>query len=494
MNFFKKCQYAVKYAMADNILYGKFRTGLKTKIIMRLNLVILFVMLTCLQVIAAKVNAQSVTLKVKDASVKTVFDQIMKQTGYMFFYKNVRIKEATNITIELKAVPLRDALDRIMNNQPFTYEIVENTIVIKEKTRKTKRNSPENKQGVTGVISDENGQPLVGASVTIKGTNQRAMTNSDGKFSFQNIEENTILVISYIGYQTQEVASKNASKITLYRSDSKLDEVQIIAYGTSTKRLNTGSVATVSAKDIDKQPVSNPLAALSGKVPGLVITQSSGQTGASFNVQVRGQNSIAQNSDPLFIVDGVPFATNNDGISQVGGPFSYSLARGRSGDLSPFNNINPNDIESIEILKDADATAIYGSRGANGVVLITTKKGKAGKTKIDASFQNGYSQASRIIEMMNTDQYLAMRKEAFVNDGVSMTNSNAFDVLLWDSKRNTDWGNYLLGGTANTKNVQANVSGGNDNTQFLIGANYYHETTVSPGELFFQSWWYACKY
>ncbi|OJV71169.1 MAG: hypothetical protein BGO42_04730 [Flavobacterium sp. 40-81] len=355
---------------------------------------------------------------------------------------------------------------------------------MKEK-QNTDRNQQQTNIDVHGIIVDQDLKPLIGATVKVKGTSKNTATNNLGEYLLPDVANNAVLIVSYIGYLTQEVSVKNASKIILSKSESKLDEVQVIAYGTTTKRLNTGSVATVSAKDIEKQPVSNPLAILSGKVPGLLVTQSSGQTGASFTVQVRGQNSIVQNSDPLFIVDGVPFATNNDGISQVGGPFSYSLARGRSGDLSPFNSINPSDIESIEILKDADATAIYGSRGANGVVLITTKKGKAGKTKFDVSFQEGYSQAGRMIKMMSTDQYLAMRKEAFANDGVSMTNSNAFDVLLWDTKRSTDWGKYLLGGTANTKSIQGSVSGGNDLTQFLIGANYYHETTVSPGSLFF---------
>lgn len=453
---------------------------------MRLYIILLLLTSTMIAATANGLHAQVITLETKALPLHRVFKQIEKQTDYLFWYKGTMSGKNIPISVRMVNVPLRAALDKVFSNIPFSYEIVGETIVVTDKSFSAEKNiNPIKKQQVTGIVTDENGEPLVGATVTVKGISQKTVTDQEGRFFFPNVDESATLVISYIGYQSQEVTVRNAERIVLQRSDSKLDEIQVIAYGTTSKRLNTGSVTTITSKDIERQPVSNPLAALSGRVAGAVITQSSGQSGASFNVQIRGQNSIAQSNDPLFIVDGVPFSTNNDGISQVGGPFSYSLARNRSGDLSPFNTINPNDIESIEILKDADATAIYGSRGANGVVLITTKKGKAGKTKIDASIQSGYSQASRTIKMMNTDQYLSMRKEAFVNDGVTMTNANAYDVLLWDSDRSVNWQDYLMGGEAPTTTIQGSVSGGTESTQFLVAANYYREGSVFPGNLFY---------
>jgi TonB-linked SusC/RagA family outer membrane protein len=207
-----------------------------------------------------------------------------------------------------------------------------------------------------------------------------------------------------------------------------------------------------------------------------LITQSSGLNGAGFTVQIRGQNSILQGAEPLFIIDGVPYAPGNNRLNQI------TNATNTSG-LSPLNLLNPSDIESIEILKDADATAIYGSRGANGVILITTKKGKAGKTKVDFNLYHGWSKATRTTEMLNTSQYVSMRKEAFSNDGIAPNTINAPDLMLWDTTRYTDLKKLLIGGTAHTLDAQFSISGGNASTQFLAGGGYHRETTVFPTDL-----------
>jgi TonB-dependent starch-binding outer membrane protein SusC len=345
-------------------------------------------------------------------------------------------------------------------------------------------------QILTGKVTDDQGNPLPGATVKIKGTGEVAITDHNGLYKLGKVSDQSILVASFIGYETQEVkATDSLNEIHLLVSHGKLDEVLIQAYGTTTKRLNTGDITKVSAADISSQPVSNVLAALEGRVPGMSITQTSGVPGSSFNVQIRGQsvldNSLS-NNNPLIIIDNVPFeqgiAPTNQLTSAANNPTSIS-----SGGLSPLNSINPADIESVEVLKDADATAIYGSRGANGVILITTKKGKAGATKVSLTANSGLSNTGRMMPMLNTQQYIAMRKEAFANDGL-MISSNpsdpgyAPDLTLWSTTRYTDFEKLLIGNTAHTNDFQGSISGGNINTQFMIAGGYQRQTTVYPGD------------
>ncbi|MBT2559847.1 SusC/RagA family TonB-linked outer membrane protein [Pedobacter sp. ISL-68] len=448
---------------------------------MRLHLIIFTLMLAGLIATAAGVKAQNVTLEAKATPLYQIFKQVEKQTGYRFWYSGKMLDKNTPITTSITNAPLKTALDKIFADLPFTYEILDKTIVVKEKPVESEiPKEKQTKQTITGIVIDENGQPLVGASLTIKGTNKTTMTNSDGKYTFLDIADNAVLIVSYVGYNAWEVNLKNANSITLSRSDSKLDDVQVIAYGTTTKRLNTGSVVSVSAKDIERQPVSNPLAALIGRVPGLVVTQQSGVPGSSFSMQIRGRNSISQGSQPLILIDGIPFAAGNENIQLIGSAIS-NVNQGSG--VSPFNAINPNDIESIEILKDADATAIYGSRGANGVILITSKKGQAGRTQISANFNTGVTQVGKLLPLLNTEQYTAMRNEAFANSNTIPTLINAPDLTIYDQGRYTDYQKEFLGGTGYTTNANLSLSGGSAATQFLLSGTYYKETSIFPSDL-----------
>jgi TonB-linked SusC/RagA family outer membrane protein len=353
--------------------------------------------------------------------------------------------------------------------------------------------STSNPQMITGKVTDEQGLPLPGATVQLLQTKVVAVTGKDGDFQVAGVNVNGTLLVSFIGYNSLQYPFKLSDGqqllIQLKPSANALDEVQVIAYGKTTKRYNTGNVTSVTAADIEKQPVSNVLAALEGRVPGMVISQTSGVPGSSFSVQIRGQSALdpsLSKNDPLFVIDGVPFESGNAATNQINSaannPTSIS-----SGGLSPLNTINPADIESIEVLKDADATAIYGSRAANGVILITTKKGKAGDTKVNVSVNSGISKIGRSVNLLNTQQYVAMRKEAFANDGVTISNNSgdpgfAPDITLWDTNRYTDLKKLLIGNTAHATDAQVSVSGGNVSTQFLIGGGYHRETTVYPGD------------
>ncbi len=251
-----------------------------------------------------------------------------------------------------------------------------------------------------------------------------------------------------------------------------LDEKVIIGYGLTTRRFNTGNVTTVKGDFIAGQSGTNLLMALQGRVPGMLITQTGGVPGMAMKVQVRGQNSLVNGTQPLFIINGIPYnpALTGGLGSQIWGEKA-----------SAFNFVNPEDVESIDVLKDADATAIYGSRGANGVVLISTRRGQPGRTQVKINVNRGFGQTSGKVRLLNTQQYLEMRREAFRNDGITPTERNAPDLLKWDTTRYTDWQKELTGGTANITNTQASVSGGNDNFQYLLSGHYRKETMVFPG-------------
>jgi TonB-linked SusC/RagA family outer membrane protein len=332
-------------------------------------------------------------------------------------------------------------------------------------------------QYVTGLVTDASGA-LPGVIVTLKDTPTATLTDQNGYYVLE-AQPGQVLVFSYLGYQTQEVAiTENTINIFMEPDATMLAEVEINAgYYTVKDRERTGSIARVTAKDIEKQPVSNPLAAMQGIMAGVDIVQNSGVPGGGFEVKIRGRNSIMAGNNPLYIIDGVPYDAQTMGSSfSVGGIIP-------SGNISPLNAINPAIIESIEVLKDADATAIYGSRGANGVVLITTKKGQQGKTNFVVGYSKGMASVTRTRELMNTEQYLEMRREAFANDGITEYPANAYDVNgRWDPNRYTDWQKELIGGTAETNSIQASVSGGNEQTQFLLSGMYQNETTVFPGD------------
>jgi TonB-dependent starch-binding outer membrane protein SusC len=436
----------------------------------------LFICLLLFLVIAA--TAQNISLDVKHAPIVKVFREIQKQTPYSFIYTAEDLKGTHPVTIVVSSKPLAETLTLLFEGQPLSYSINEQFIVVK----KSSLNAPMPQTvGITGRVISETGEPLPGATVSIKGSSWATATGSKGDFHLNEVDAHTVLIISNVGYQSQEIAVAGRSYIvvTLREATSSLDETVVMAYGTTTKRLATGSISKVSGTEISKQPVSNALAALQGRVPGMTIVQSSGVPGAAFKVRIRGQNSLRQGSEPLYVIDGVPYALGNETLNQI----TNAAGSGGTGGLSPLNLINPADIESIEVLKDADATAIYGSRGANGVILITTKRGLPGATRVTVNSYTGYSKVTRTMDMLNTKQYLQMRREAFANDLIVPTNDEAPDLFSWDTTRYTDFKKLLIGGTAHTSDVQVSLSGGTNKTQFLMGAGYHKETTVFPGDL-----------
>ena len=462
-----------------------------TKQLVRAMKLTAFILLTaCLQVSARSAFSQDkITLSEKNATLETVLLKIEDQTGYQYVFRAVRAKD-TKVTIEVKDATLQEVLGLCFAGQPFMWVIDGKTILVKEREEVI---DPGKTVTVEGVVLNESGAPLSGASVTIKENNKSTITDVKGIFKFSVVPKNCMLIVSYIGYTSKEIKIQEGKWVQVFLSIAvnDLDKVVIQAYGKTSQRLTTSDITTVTAEEIEKQPIMNPLLALQGKVAGLDVTQTSGYASAPVKVELRGRSAISNNfpSDPLYIIDGVPLTIvdvlGNSGYSNGSTGFDQT-GLSPAGGQSPLFSVNPNDIESIAVLKDADATAIYGSRGANGVILITTKKGKAGKTKFDLHIQEGVTHVSRFWDMLNTPQYLEMRRESFKNDQVTYGQSsstipnsiNAYDLLLWDTTRYTDWQRALYGGMGKTIDAQAGISGGDALTTFRIGAGYNHTTNI----------------
>jgi len=435
----------------------------------------IFIIILGMNQISATVfsQAQKVTLQMENSTFEQVLWEIQKQTDLVFMYGAEDVRSVKNLSVKAKNKEALDVIKDCLKGSDLDMKVVNDVVVIMKKNEILKPIDIE----IRGKVTNKEGRPLAGVNVIIKGTTKGATTDENGKYTIEAPAGST-LVFSFIGYIRKEIPVGNKTEIntSLFEEIAELKEVTVNAgYYTVKEKERTGNISKVNSKEIEKQPVQNVLSALQANVPGLDITQQTGAPGGSFKVLIRGQNSIANGNDPLYIIDGVPFSSTS--LSPVNNSNFNIFLTG----TSPLNTINPADIESIEILKDADATAIYGSRGANGVILITTKKGRTGKTKVDLNFYSGVGNLTRYMDLLNSEQYLEMRNEGFANAG-NTPGSSDYDLNgLWDNTRYTDWQKVLLGNTAYSNDIQLSASGGSDLIQFSAGGGYHRETTVFPG-------------
>lgn len=454
-----------------------------------MRLLAILMLAACMQV-SARGYSQNITLSVKHASLEAVLNEIKKQSGYQFFFSESTLAKSNPVTLEVKDQSIEEVLKKCFEGQPFTYAVVLNTVVIKDKLPELSLAGAENPDnGIRGRVINSAGEPLAYANITVKRTKKGTITDANGFFTLKNVLPEDELIVSYIGYKNFSIRAGNGNEqlnVILEAARDELDAAVVQAYGTTTQRLTTSNIGKVTAAEIERQPVSNPLLALQGRVAGLDIVRTSGWANAPVKVELRGRGTIDPQftSDPMYIIDGVPLT-----ILEIGGFSKYQSGStglfqningfvGPAGGQSPLFGLNPLDIESIEVLKDASATAIYGSRGANGVILITTKKGKAGKTAFNLNITEGIDRATRFYEVLNTQQYLAVRREALKNDGYTANSSNAYDLVLWDTTRYTDWQRALYGHSGKKTNVYASLSGGDAYNKFAISAGYGHSTNI----------------
>lgn len=457
----------------------------------------IFIACLCTGVLAANnttaqhksISEVYISIKLDQATVKTALESIEGQTKFKFAYEgHVVGKQSHRLTLNVENGSVAEVLQTIADETGLSFRQVNEMIVVKLQPRRKKTIKKEARleQTISGKVTDDSGEPLPGANVLVKGTGLGVITDADGNYRLSAPDYATTLIFSFIGYLRQEVEINGRSVIdvTLLPDVTTLDEIVVsTGYWETEEKLNPGNIAKVSSDEIEKQPITTPLQALSGRMAGVNVIQRTGIPGGGIDIQIRGRNSLNRTANnPLYVVDGVPYPSAPLVSGFVGQVFNS--------DVGPINNINPSDIQSIEVLKDADATAIYGSRGANGVVLITTKRGKPGKTTIDINHYSGIGKVSKKMDLLNSQQYREMVIEGLANDGFDPI-PEFFEPFLpslfaWDSTRFTDWQEELIGGTANYSNTQFSVSGGNANTQFLFSGSYFRQTTVFPGDFALQ--------
>ena len=384
------CPYGQKFKLGD--IYK--RPIRRFIFIMKLTGILLLVL--CLKV-SASVYSQEVALKAKDTELEKIFEQIRKQTGYNFLYSNKTLNDAKPVSVDKKA-PLREFMDDLFKDQPLTYSIMDKTILVKKKELQESKSVPP--IDIVGKVTDEKGEPLVGATIKVKGSTTGTAADVNGQFSLKNISDEAVLVISFTGFKTEEVAVKGRKNLSVVLAEDAtgLNEVVILGFGQTQKKIaQTGSTASISNKELMQSPVSNITNALAGRLPGLIAVQRSGEPGRDkSDLYIRGRATL-NSTAPLVTIDGV------------------------QKDYSAITSLDPNEIENITILKDASATALYGVKGANGVVIVTTKRGKEGKPVISLRTQTAIQSPTRMPEFLGSYDFARLYNEAYLNDNPTGT-------------------------------------------------------------------------
>lgn len=377
----------------------------------------LFLLLICIgSSYASKTYSQSLRVNISQSntSLRDLFSEIESQTQYLFIYNN-QIDVNRLVSVKASNKQVSQVLDDLFRNTNVKYMIDGDHIVlsIKEHTQAVSQQTPTHK--LSGIVTDEKGDPIIGANVLVKGTSIGGITDIEGRFSLE-VPENAVLQISYIGYLIQDIPVKNKSslQIALVEDTQNLEEVVVVGYGTMKKSDLTGSSGSVKQETLGQRTVTSFGQALSGRVSGVNISTNSGRPGGRASIRIRGNSSISVTNDPLYVVDGV--------ILNVS-----SLSNG----TSPIDYLNPNDIKSVEVLKDASATAIYGARGANGVILVTTKRGEGTGATVRYDTDFGVGTLPRKLNVLNAAEYLSLEDRAY-------TNAKKYDPEGWNRGAYTD--------------------------------------------------------
>lgn len=422
---------------------------------------------------AQSVLNQRITLQEKELEVRKVLNQIEKQTDVKFVFSSKLIQSSRKLKVDYQNEQLYKVLDNLLRPLRLTYEVSGNIVIINrlegkpsamtEETKEETSVLEANEQTVTGKVVDENGEALPGVTVLVKGSSKGTNTDSKGVYKIA-VSENAVLVFSFVGFVKQEVEVSNKSvvNVTLVSDTKALEEVIVIGYGTVKKSDLTGSVASIGNKDIKAMPVASVDQALQARATGINVVQASGAPGGGSTVRIRGSNSINSGSEPLYVIDGFPVYPSNSAFSS-------------GGDRQPSNimaTINPGDIESVEILKDASATSIYGSRGANGVVLITTKRGKSGGTKIEYDGSQSIQNIAKNVDVLNASDYARYQNLRALsrNQSIPYPNPEQFGQGI-------NWMDQISR-QGNISSHQLTFSGGNDKTQFALMTGYFKNNGI----------------
>ncbi|GAB3958447.1 TonB-dependent receptor [Spirosoma harenae] len=415
-----------------------------------------------------------ITIRVDDVALKTTLTRLERIANVDFVYSPNAIPVMRKVSLQAQNQELAIVLERLLRPLGLTYQVVSGQIVIqllpKEQSSTSEQMEPVVEslpvvadRSITGTVKSETGQGLPGVSVVVKNTTRGTTTDAEGKYKLSLPDESpaTILVFSFVGYKNQEVPIGNSTTIDLQLvpDDKSLNEVVVVGYGTVKKSDLTGSVARIDESIIKATPIVSLDRAMQGRIAGVQVTSNSAAPGGSSTIRIRGTGSVNAGNDPLYVIDGFP-----------------------TGDL---NSINPNDIESIEILKDASATAIYGSRGSNGVVLVTTKRGKSGQSTINFESYYGVQSVRRKIPLLNAREYATFINEARINGGGTayFDGSTAARPLPESLGEGTDWQDEIFR-TAPIQNYQLSFTGGETKTRYAISGNYYNQQGIIQNSYF----------
>ncbi|WP_175549968.1 TonB-dependent receptor [Mariniphaga anaerophila] len=442
-----------------------------------MKMVWIFVLASALQVVAGNTKSYSqvtrLDLKLKNASLENVIWSIKKQTEFNFFYNSEDVKEVKNIDVDLKGATAEEILEDVLEGSDLTFEIVHKAIIIRKDSRmKSKlmepleQNQQPRQKEITGKVTDADGGPLPGVTIIVKGTTIGAITNVDGEFSFLIPAGAETLQFSFVGMKTQEIEVKGKTRfdVVLDAETIGIEEVVAIGYGAMKKRDVTGAITSISSEAIEKKVATNIFDALQGSTAGVQIVSGSGQPGESSSIKIRGTSTFsADGVKPLYIVDGIP--------------------------LEDIDGINPSDIASLEVLKDAASAAIYGSRSANGVIIVTTKRGQKGKPQIDIKYNHSWGVLSHKLAQSNREErrlYDVLRKDFFETYGGGSPTESI--QMIQDSLNvffNVD-NDYLdmITQTGKKDQVDISVGGGEDKIKYFINTAYFSEKGIIPNTSF----------
>lgn len=429
------------------------RSNIEMKTLLRMKITAILLVAALAVVNAANTYSQTITLSVEanNQAIQTVLDHIESLSEFKFFYNTKQVNTNKLVSIRASKKSVFEILDELFKNTNIKYEVLDKNIILttsQNTVSNTDRAISQQDKNVSGVVTDQNGDPIIGANVMVKGTTNGTITDVDGNFTINNVSQSAILVVSYIGYVTKEipVGRQQPLRIVLQEDQQTLDEVIVVGYGTMKKSDITGAIASVDKDKIARQPVANVSSALQGLATGVSVTSNSGSPGSASTIRIRGVGTV-NDAEPLFVVDGMP--------------------------VTDINYLSASDIQSMEILKDASASAIYGSRGANGVILITTKKGAVDKTTVTFDAYWGSSKLLNNLNLMSGTEWYDLQSE--INKVKAEAGVAEMDLSLVDRNVSTNWMDEISR-TAFMHNYSIGISGGKaDDYKFNLGINYLNQ-------------------
>lgn len=438
---------------------------------MKITTILLFIVLFQLSAVESCAQTAKVSVQAERLALSDLFGMIENQSKFLFFYVDSDIKDVY-VDVHVQDKQIKDILSKVLSGTNLTYVVNDRHISI------TRQNAiPQQTKRITGRVTDHTAGPIIGANVVVKGTSIGTITDLEGRYALE-VPGKAVLQVSYIGYISQEITVENQKEILVHlvEDTQKLDEIVVVGYGTMKKSDITGSVSSIKIDKLKEGLGTSVDQMLFGKSAGVTVVQNSGEPGGGFSVNIRGASSINAGVSPLYVIDGIPI----DNSRAVGSGSIVGFNSNRT-PRNPMSSLNPADIESIEILKDASATAIYGSRGANGVVLITTKSGSTGKQSIAYSGMVSISSPANKLDLLNATDYKRILN-AIIEEGGESENYRVGEIA--GNGAGTDWQDQVTKKNAVSHEHQLSFSGGTDQTYYYASLNYAKQEGIVKGTSF----------